>query len=64
MRKLTKTQLSLRSETVRYLSTASLTGVAGGKFRTPGPTNRPECDTFDDCPTSVCITLSGDICVV
>jgi hypothetical protein len=53
MRKLTKTPLALRRETVRHLSTASLVGVVGGKNITAESTE-PACISVVVCPTTAC----------
>jgi len=53
MRKLIKTPLTLRRETVRHLSTTALLGVVGAKNVTAVST-QPECISVDVCPTTTC----------
>jgi hypothetical protein len=53
MRKLIKTPLALRRETVRHLSTASLVGVVGGKNR-PAESTEPDCISVIVCPSATC----------
>jgi hypothetical protein len=53
MRKVTRSPLALRRETVRHLSTVLLGAVVGGKNIT-AVSMAAECNSVDVCPTSTC----------